>query len=89
VRLRTSWIAEVTGGSVVGPDVEARGASNDSRTMAGGELFVALLWNQDGHDFIEDALRRAGRRWWWATPQWHCWIWGGGPDGACPTGWWA
>jgi UDP-N-acetylmuramoyl-tripeptide--D-alanyl-D-alanine ligase len=68
VRLRTSWIAEVTGGSVVGPDVEARGASNDSRTMAGGELFVALLWNQDGHDFIEDALRRGAPAYLTARP---------------------
>jgi UDP-N-acetylmuramoyl-tripeptide--D-alanyl-D-alanine ligase len=58
VHLLTSWIAEVTGGSLVGDDVEAIGAINDSRAVVGGELFVALLWDRDGHDFIGDALRR-------------------------------
>jgi UDP-N-acetylmuramoyl-tripeptide--D-alanyl-D-alanine ligase len=58
VRLRTSWIAEVTGGALVGPDVEAIGASNDSRAMVGGELFVALVWDRDGHHFVAHALER-------------------------------
>jgi UDP-N-acetylmuramoyl-tripeptide--D-alanyl-D-alanine ligase len=58
VHLPTSWIAEVAGGSLVGNDVEVTGATNDTRSMAGGELFVALLWDRDGHDFIPDALER-------------------------------
>ncbi len=58
MHVRASWIAEATGGALVGPDVEVDGASNDSRTMAGGELFVALLWDRDGHDFIAAALER-------------------------------
>ena len=58
MRLRTSWIAEVTGGALVGPDVQVEGASNHSRALAGGELFVALVWDRDGHDFIADALGR-------------------------------
>jgi UDP-N-acetylmuramoyl-tripeptide--D-alanyl-D-alanine ligase len=58
VRLLTSWITEVTGGSLVGEDVEVEGAINDSRAVVGGELFVAVVWDRDGHDFVADALAR-------------------------------
>jgi UDP-N-acetylmuramoyl-tripeptide--D-alanyl-D-alanine ligase len=58
VRLRTSWIAEVTGGTLAGPDVEVEGAVNHSLALLGGELFVAIVWDRDGHDFIPDALER-------------------------------
>ena len=40
----------------MGPDVELFGASIDSRTVAQGELFVPVVAERDGHDFIDNAL---------------------------------
>ncbi|HMK68666.1 MAG TPA: Mur ligase domain-containing protein, partial [Stellaceae bacterium] len=38
---------------------EASGVSIDSRTVAAGDLFVALAGpNFDGHDFVSDALAK-------------------------------
>ena len=51
-------MAEATGGTLVGPDVEIDGASFDSRSTAAGELFVPLVADRDGHEFIEGALSR-------------------------------
>jgi len=50
-------VATATGGTLRGPDVEVDGASFDSRTVAPGELFVALVADRDGHDFVATALR--------------------------------
>jgi len=50
---------ERRGGQVVGPVYAAEFAafSHDSRTIAPGELFVALRTEKaDGHDFIADAI---------------------------------
>ncbi|HXQ52307.1 MAG TPA: UDP-N-acetylmuramoylalanyl-D-glutamyl-2,6-diaminopimelate--D-alanyl-D-alanine ligase [Stellaceae bacterium] len=53
-----SEAAEATGGRATG-DWFARGVSIDSRTVATGDLFVALTGpNFDGHDFIADALAK-------------------------------
>jgi len=46
-----------TGGEVRG-DWHATGVSIDSRTLAAGELFVALEHARDGHDFVADALAK-------------------------------
>ena len=51
-------MAEAAGGVLVGEDTEVLGAVNDSRAVAGGELFVAVVWERDGHDFVGDALAR-------------------------------
>ena len=61
-----SWIdsdaAMVTGGRVTRP-WSASGVSIDSRTLAPGELFVALVGERfDGHDFIEAALEAGPTR---------------------------
>jgi UDP-N-acetylmuramoyl-tripeptide--D-alanyl-D-alanine ligase len=56
MRLLASQVAEATGGTLVGPDVEVDGASFDSRSTAAGELFVPLLAERDGHEFIQNAL---------------------------------
>lgn len=56
MRFMTSRVAELTGGRLVGPDVEIDGVVIDSREVAGGELFVALRAQRDGHDFIGAAL---------------------------------
>ncbi len=55
VRFMASEIAEIVGGTVVGPDVEVDGASIDSRSIAAGNLFVPIVAERDGHDFIEGA----------------------------------
>ena len=64
MRKRTaSWLAEVTGGRVVGGAVEDLGALEvgpdvviDSRKTTAGALFVALQGEHvDGHDFVESA----------------------------------
>lgn len=51
-------MAEAIGGALIGPDVEIDGASFDSRTTSPGELFVPLVANRDGHEFIDNALSR-------------------------------
>ena len=51
-----SEVARAVGGRLVGPDVEVSGASIDSRTVASGELFVPVVAERDGHDFIDGAL---------------------------------
>ena len=56
MRLRTGEVAEATGGELVGPDVEVDGAAIDSRRIRGGELFVAVRAERDGHDFVPAAL---------------------------------
>jgi len=49
--------ARATGGEVRG-NWRASGVSIDSRTLAPGELFVALEHARDGHDFVADALAK-------------------------------
>ena len=44
------------GGQLVGPDVTVDGASTDTRTLVGGQLFVPVVAARDGHDFIPAAL---------------------------------
>ena len=55
----TLWTAQdaaaATGGQVAG-DWEAIGVSIDTRTIAEGDLFVALKAARDGHDFVAQAL---------------------------------
>ena len=51
-----SEAAAATGGRVVGPNVELDSASFDSRTVRPGQLFVPIVADRDGHDFIADAL---------------------------------
>lgn len=56
MRLMASEVARAVGGRLVGPDVEVSGASIDSRTVASGDLFVPVVAERDGHDFIDGAL---------------------------------
>ncbi len=56
MRMSASEVARAAGGRLVGPDVELSGFSIDSRTAASGELFVPVVAERDGHDFIDDAL---------------------------------
>jgi len=56
MRLRTLDIATAVGGMLHGPDVTVDGASTDSRRLEPGQLFVPVLAERDGHDFIGGAL---------------------------------
>ncbi|MCU9839461.1 UDP-N-acetylmuramoyl-tripeptide--D-alanyl-D-alanine ligase [Ruegeria sp. WL0004] len=47
--------AEATGGRAMG-DWQVSGISIDTRTIAPGDLFVALTAARDGHDFVAQAL---------------------------------
>ena len=57
MRFRASEVAAATGGRLVGADVDIDGAGFDSRTVRPGQLFVPLVADRDGHDFVDDALR--------------------------------
>lgn len=57
MRFTASQIAAITGGRLSGDDVTCHGASIDTRTLAPGALFVPIIAERDGHDFIADALR--------------------------------
>jgi UDP-N-acetylmuramoyl-tripeptide--D-alanyl-D-alanine ligase len=52
----TSEVATATGGRLVGPDVTVSGAAIDSRLVTGGELFVPVVAERDGHDFVAAAV---------------------------------
>lgn len=51
-------VAAATGGRLHGPDVPIDGVSFDSRSLASGQLFVPIVAERDGHDFIDAALDR-------------------------------
>ncbi|NOY89707.1 MAG: UDP-N-acetylmuramoyl-tripeptide--D-alanyl-D-alanine ligase, partial [Deltaproteobacteria bacterium] len=56
-RFLLSEIARVTGGQLVGEDLEVRGVATDTRGMPEGALFVALRGPRfDGHRFVSEAL---------------------------------
>lgn len=57
MRMLASQVAEATGGRLVGPDVELHGASFDSRSVTLGQLFVPLVADRDGHEFIGEAIK--------------------------------
>ena len=56
VEFTTDEIAAATKGEPVGPAASADGATIDSRAVAGGELFVPLVAERDGHDFVSAAI---------------------------------
>ena len=56
MRLRATAVATATGGRLIGPDVGIRGAAIDSRLVEGGELFVAIRAERDGHEFVGAAF---------------------------------
>ena len=52
-------IAEVTGGRLIGTDVQVSGVSTDTHTIEKGMLFVAVRGESfDGNDFIEAAAEK-------------------------------
>ncbi len=57
MRFSTAELALQLGGQLIGADVTVEGASIDSRSIERGQLFVPIVADRDGHDFIPDALR--------------------------------
>jgi UDP-N-acetylmuramoyl-tripeptide--D-alanyl-D-alanine ligase len=56
MQLRTSELAAAVDGRLEGPEVVVDGATMDSRSLRPGQLFVPVVAERDGHDFIEAAL---------------------------------
>ena len=56
MKLLASQLAEITDGTLHGPDVTVDGAAIDSRTLPPGALFVPVVADRDGHEFIDAAL---------------------------------
>lgn len=56
MRFRASEVADAVGGRLYGPDVEIRAVAFDSRDCPPGALFVPIVAERDGHDFIAAAL---------------------------------
>ena len=59
MRLTAGAAAAAVGGDLQGDDVTCDGASIDSRTLVAGQLFVPVVAERDGHEFIA-AARAAG-----------------------------
>jgi len=57
VRALSEWSLTKEQSYLVGSDVEIEGAHFDSREIVAGQMFVPLVADRDGHDFIDDALR--------------------------------
>jgi UDP-N-acetylmuramoyl-tripeptide--D-alanyl-D-alanine ligase len=57
VKLLASDLANAIGGRLVGPDTEIDGATFDSRQVLRHQLFVPIVAERDGHDFMSDALK--------------------------------
>lgn len=55
VRALSEWSLTGEQSRLVGPDVEIEGAHFDSREIVAGQMFVPLVADRDGHDFIGDA----------------------------------
>lgn len=61
IDLNITNITEITDGKLLSdaPDRPVKGFSIDSRTIGSGEVFIAVKGeNFDGHDFLEEALRK-------------------------------
>jgi UDP-N-acetylmuramoyl-tripeptide--D-alanyl-D-alanine ligase len=56
MRLTTSEIAAATAGRVDGDNVVVDGAAFDSRSLKPGQLFVPVVAERDGHDFVDSAV---------------------------------
>ena len=56
MRFRASQVAAAVGGELVGDDAWLEGATQDSRAVTPGCLFVPIVAERDGHRFIAAAL---------------------------------
>jgi UDP-N-acetylmuramoyl-tripeptide--D-alanyl-D-alanine ligase len=58
MRFEAIDVAAATGGRLVGPNTVIDGVSFDSRSLRPGQLFVPLVADRDGHQFVPGALGR-------------------------------
>ncbi|MCC5954232.1 MAG: UDP-N-acetylmuramoyl-tripeptide--D-alanyl-D-alanine ligase [Acidimicrobiia bacterium] len=56
MEFRADEVAQIVGGELQGPDVAVSSVVHDSREAAPGALFVPVVAERDGHDFVPDAL---------------------------------
>lgn len=56
VRWTTAAIADAVGGRLLGNDVTVDGAGFDSRALVPGQLFVAVVAERDGHEYLDAAV---------------------------------
>ena len=54
--MTASEIAQATGGRLLGRDGPVEGMSFDSRSLTAGQLFVPIVADRDGHDFLPAAV---------------------------------
>src|SRR5699024_7295251 len=59
MRFSTEEIAAAVGGTLHGPTVEIERVTIDSREARPGDLFVPIVAERDGHDFIDAAVEAA------------------------------
>ena len=62
MRFSISELAARLGGEQVGPDVTVDGATIDTRTASPGQLYVPIVAERDGHDFIARGPRQGQLR---------------------------
>lgn len=56
--MKSSVLAKIIGGTLIGPDVTLTGVSIDTRTLQAGEAYIAIMGEfKDGHDFIPQAIQ--------------------------------
>lgn len=56
IKLNLADIAQVVEGQLIGADLSVAGVSIDTRKLAQGDLYIAIIGKQfDGHDFIQQA----------------------------------
>ncbi|MGA0136236.1 MAG: UDP-N-acetylmuramoyl-tripeptide--D-alanyl-D-alanine ligase [Ilumatobacteraceae bacterium] len=58
MRFMASDVAHAVNGELRGKNAHLSGATFDSRNLVMGQLFVPIVAERDGHDFIPDALAR-------------------------------
>lgn len=56
MRFMAAEVAMATGGRLVGQNAHLSGVSFDSRSLRAGQLFVPIVADRDGHEFIADAV---------------------------------
>ena len=56
MKFTTTQAAAATNGSGYGPDAEFVGATQDSRAIVPGQLFVPLVAERDGHNYVRAAI---------------------------------
>ena len=82
VRFTTGELAAILQGDHGGVDATVDGVSIDSRSVRRGELFVALVADRDGHDFIGTALDNGASAYLYSRPG----NWGGAGVRVADTG---